>query len=322
MANATNVPYLPENFGELEPIRAKAAEAMTDKLRRQVAKALQGNDNAFSNDFQIDSPDELKYYPFSELINSYENETDLQRIDPKSVESILFGHNGIIRRRGGGAPAPLMEDIEIGFVDDRVNPIIGPIITSGRNRLVALQIFIHAAVPGARIDDVRLRCSTRKFKSRDDLARRIVQANTEARNMGRAETRERKAGAKGLNTSNRNSLIESLPSIAKVEDLATAFGGFIKLCAIEQSLNGLTLDQYSAAGVTAYGYLKKANKDLNKRVNANTAVLVDMADTACAAMPALLEQALADTSRGPKNSKLARLLAREVAKHHHLLIQA
>lgn len=321
MANASNVPYLPENFAELEPIRAKAVEQFPDKLKRQVVKALQGNDHAFSNEFQIDSADEQRTYTFHELINSYENETDLQRIDPKSVENILFGPNGLIRRRGGGSPAPLMEDIEIGFVDDRVNPVIGPVITSGRNRLVALQIFIASAVPGARIDDLRLRCSTKRFKSRDDMARRIVQANTEARNMGRAETRERRAGAKGLNTSSRSGLIESLPNITKIDDLATAFGGFIKLCAIEQSLNGLTLDQYSSAGVTAYGHLRKANKDLSKRISANTDELVKMADTACAALPALVVQAIADKSRGPKNSKLARLLAAEIAKRHQLLIQ-
>jgi hypothetical protein len=322
MTNATNVPYLLENFPELEPIRAKAAEVFPDKLKRQVIKALQGNDHAFSNEFQVDTADQQRTYTLEELINSYENEMDLQRIAPKSVEEILFGPNGLIRRRGGGAPAPLMEDIEIGFVDDRVNPVIGPVITSGRNRLLAIQVFITAAVPGARIDTIRIRCSTKKFKSRDDMARRIIQANTEARTMGRAEARERRAGAKGLNTSSRTSLIESLPSITKIDDLATAFGGFIKLCAIEQSLNGLTLDQYSAAGVTAYGHLRKANKDLSKRISADTDELVKMADTACGALPGLVVQAMADKSRGPKNSKLARLLASEIAKRHHLLIQA
>jgi len=322
MANAINVPYLLENFPELDPICAKAAELFPEKLKRKVVKALQGNDHAFSNEFQIDSADEQRTYTLSELISSYENETDLQRIAPKSVEEILFGPNGLIRRRGGGAPAPLMEDIEIGFVDDRCNPVIGPVITSGRNRLLAIQVFILTAVPGARIDTIRIRCSTKKFKSRDDMARRIIQANTEARTMGRAEARERRAGAKGLNTSSRASLIESLPSITKIEDLATAFGGFIKLCAIEKSLNGLTLDQYSAAGVTAYGHLRKANKDLSKRITDDTTQLVKMADTACAALPTLVTQAMEDKSRGPKNSKLARLLAAEIAKRHHLLIQA
>jgi len=322
MANAANVPYRPENFADLEPIQAKAAELMPEKLRRAVIKAIQGGDHQFSNEFQIDSADEQRSYTLQQLINSYENETDLQRIDPKSSDSILFGPNGMIRRRGGGSPALLTEDIEVGFIDDHFNPIVGPVITSGRNRLLALQIFIQAAAPGARYDSIKIRCSTRKFKSRDELARRIVQANTESRNMNRAETRERRAGAKGLNTASRAGLIDSLPNITKIDDLATAFGGFIKLCAIEQSLNGLTLDQYSAAGVTAYGHLRKANKGLNKRISDDTAVLVKMADSACAALPALVEQAMADKSRGPKNSKLARLLAAEIARRHQLLIQA
>jgi hypothetical protein len=322
MANAANVPYRPENFADLEPIQAKAAELMPEKLKRAVFKAVQGGDHQFSNEFQIDSADEQRSYALQQLINSYENETDLQRIDPKSSESILFGPNGMIRRRGGGSPALLTEDIEVGYIDDRFNPIIGPVITSGRNRLLALQIFIKAAAPGVRYDSIKIRCSTRNFKSRDELARRIVQANTESRNMNRAETRERRAGAKGLNTTSRAGLIDSLPNITKIDDLATAFGGFIKLCAIEQSLNGLTLDQYSAAGVTAYGHLRKANKGLNKRISDDTAVLVKMADSACAALPALVEQAMADKSRGPKNNKLARLLAAEIARRHQLLIQA
>lgn len=321
MANATNVPYLPENFAELNPIREQAAQVMPEKLKRALIKSIQGNDHQFSKDFQIDSADDQKTYTFQQLIGSYENETELQRVEPKSVDSILFGPNGMIRRRGGGAPSPLTEDIEVGFVDDRLNPVIGPVITSGRNRLLALQVLIHAAAPGARIDDIRIRCSTRRFKSRDDMARRIVQANTEARCMGRAEARERRAGAKGLNTASRSGLIDSLQNITKVEDLATAFGGFIKLCAIEQGLNGLTLDQYSAAGVTAYGHLRKANKGLNKSISDDTSVLVSMADTACAALPALVVRAMADNSRGPRNSKLARLLAAEVAKRHQLLIQ-
>lgn len=322
MANASNVPYLPENFPELEAIRAKAAAEMPDKLRRRIAAAIRGNDHAFSNDFQIDSVDNQKSYTIGELVDSYQNETDLQRIDPKSVESILFGPNGMIRRRGGGAPAPLMEDIEVGYVDDRITAPVGPNITSGRNRLLALQILIKAAIPEARLDDIRIRCNTRKFRSRDDMARRIIQANTEARNMSRAEARERKAGAAGLNTSNRESLVESLVQARKVADMATALGGFVKLCAIEQNLNGLTLDQYSAAGVTAFGRLRKANKDLNKQISEDTSKLVSMADTACAVLPSLVEQAMNDKSRGPRNSKLARLLANEIAKKHHLLIQA
>lgn len=47
-----------------------------------------------------------------------------------------------------------------------------------------------------------------------------------------------------------------------------------------------------------------------------------MAAALDAALPALVTQAMADKSRGPKNSKLARLLATEVARRHHLLIQA
>ena len=322
MANATNVPYLVENFPELASIQAKAAELMPDKLKRAIIKAIQGNDHQFSRDFQIDSADEQRSYTFEQLINSYENETDLQRIDPKSLELILFGPNGMIRRRGGGSPSPLTEDIEVGFIDDRLNPVIGPVITSGRNRLMSLQILIQAAAPGARLNDIRIRCSTRRFKSRDELTRRIVQANTEARNMGRAETRERRAGAKGLNLSGRTALVESLPTVTRIEDFATAFGGFVKLCSIEQNLNGLTLDQYSAAGVTAFGHLRKANKDLNKRITDDTSVLVNMADTACNVLPALVEVAMSDKSRGPRNSKLARLLANEIAKRHQLLIQA
>ena len=74
--------------------------------------------------------------------------------------------------------------------------------------------------------------------------------------------------------------------------------------------------------MTAYGHLRKANKDLGKRINANTDELIRMADTACAALPGFVDQVMADKARGPRNSKLARLLANEIAKRHQLLIQA
>lgn len=322
MTTAQNVPYRPENFPELEPIRAKAAAATPQTLRAKITRAVQGNDHAFSNEFQVDTTDQQRHYTIGDLANSYENETDLQRIDRKSIENILFGPNGMILRRGGGSASLLMEDIEVGIIDNKVDPVIGPIIVSGRNRLLAVQVLIDSAVPGARIDGLLLRCSTKRFKNRDQVSRRIIQANTESRNMSRAESRERKAGGSGLNTSSREGLIESLPNIHKMDDLATAFGGFVKICAIEQDLNGLTLDQYSAAGVTAYGHLRKANKDLSKRISTNTDELVKMADTACASLSVLVEQAMKDKSRGPRNSKLAKLLATEIAKRHHLLIQA
>lgn len=324
MANASNLPYLPENFTELEPIIKEAAEAMAaaPKLKARVIRALSGNDHAFSNEFQIDSNDTQRHYTFQELIDSYKNETDLQRIDPESVRTVLFGPNGMIRRRGGGSPSVLMEDIEVGFIIDRLIGVnIGPVMTSGRNRLIALQVFIKAAAPNALLEDVKIRCYTRKFNNRKEMADRIVQANSEPRNMSRAETRERKAGATGLVMSSREELADSLQFVQKVGDQATAFGGFVRLCAIEHNLDGLTLDQFAAAGVTAYGKLRKANRDLGREVKETPRRLADLAETACGALPQLVGQAVNDNGPGPKNSKLARLLADEVAKRHHLLIQ-
>lgn len=324
MAHSVNQTYDLANWPELNALLQRATETMGDSQRRELVGALDGRNGAsFSSYVQVGTTDERRFYTLGDLFQSSVNETSQQRIDPKAVEGVLFGPDGLIRCAGGGRAEHLMEDIEVAYIVRLSQGIeIGPIITSGRNRLMALQILIKAAAKEAVLDHVRLRCTTIHLPDRDSVERRIVAANMGSRTMAQAEVRERRAGGSGLNVSSRQALEASLIEAKSNKVYPAAFGALLKLCAIEQNLNGLTPDQYAAAGVTVYNSLLKANKGLNKTIDESTGELVKMADCACAHIPTALPQVEANKSRGSKSGKLAKILVRRVAEQFSLAVAA
>jgi hypothetical protein len=324
LAHSVNQTYNLANWPELNDLAARAAESMGESHRRDLTAALDGRNGAtVSGYLQVGTTDERRSYTLSELCQSSTNETSQQRIDPQAVEGILFGADGMIRRAGGGRAPHLMEDIEVAFiVKPSLGLEIGPIITSGRNRLMAAQILIKAAAKNALLDNVRIRCTTIHLPDRDSVERRIVAANMGSRNMAQAEVRERRAGGAGLNVSSRAALEASLLEVNSNKVYPAAFGALVKLHAIDQNLNGLTLDQYAATGVTVFNSLVKANKTLNKSVDTNTGLLVKMADCACSHIAAALPQVHANNSRGSKSGKLAKILVRRVAEQFELAVGA
>lgn len=314
MAQAKLVPYRIENFPEIAPILVKAQGQMSAKLRGEIIRAIDDGDDGFSRAFQLEAPatERQRTYTIGELANSHRNEEHYQRLDPELIDDILFGRLGMIRRTGGGSPMRLQRDILVGWiVRHSENVEVGPIIGGGRHRMMALQIMLRAAAPNASIDSLALRCMTRQFRTRDDLVRAVF-ADQEGRVMTRAEKREREAS--GLNMTSRDGLMASLPGL-KRDDYGTALGGFVKICAIEEGFNQLTLDQFAAAGVTAYNLLKKDNKGLNQRVHDSEGeLLIRFGEASCRNLGSLLPAVLADKkSKGPTNSKLARALARTLA---------
>jgi hypothetical protein len=322
MAHSSNQSYDLANWPELLPLLERATEQMGDNHRRDLVGALDGRNGAtLSGYLQVPTTDDRRSYTFGELCKSSVNETSQQRIDPKAVEGILFGADGLIRRAGGGRAPHLMEDIEVAYiVKPSLGVEIGPIITSGRNRLMGLQILVKAAAAEALIENARIRCTTIHLPDRDSVERRIVAANMGSRTMAQAEVRERRAGGSGLNVSSRAALEASLREAKSNRVYPAAFGAMLKLCAIEQNHNGLTPDQYAAAGVTVYNSLLKANKTLNKTIDGNTPQLVKMADCACAHIAMALPQVAANNSRGSKSGKLAKLLVRRVAEQFNLAV--
>jgi hypothetical protein len=322
MAIAKLVSYRIENFPELAPVLAKAQEQMSVKQKTEIIRAIDNGDDGFSRAFQLEAPSSecQRTYTFGELADSCLNEEHYQRLDVAPIEEVLFGRLGMIRRTGGGSPMRLQRDPLIGWIIRKSENVeIGPIIGGGRHRLMALQIMLRAAAPGANIDSLTIRCMTRFFRNRDELVRAVF-ADQEGRVMARAEKREREAT--GLNMTSREGLAASLGQL-KRDDYGTALGGFVKLCAIENGLDDLTLDQFAAAGVTAYNILKKENKGLNQKVHdTDGAMLVQFGDASCRALSSLLPSVMADRSRGPKNSKLAKALARTIAVQTNLICTA
>lgn len=313
MSTAFNKPYRLENFPELIPVLEKVKEAMTQKLRNEIRRAVDGLEDDFSRAFQISKPatEVSRSYTIAELAESYVHETDAQRLFPELIEDILLGRHGMVRRRGGGSPMPLGRDPLIGFIYRRSeNEEIGPIIAGGRHRFMALQIMLKAAVPEANIEKLTIRCQTCIFRNRDELVRAIF-LDQEGRTMSRAEKREREAGA--LQLTSIEDLRKSLAFVRR-DDYPTALGGYIRLCAIESGFDQMSLDQFAASGVTAFSLLKKSNKGLNQKVHeTNGRLLADMGEAACNCLPTVLPTVMSDTSRSPKKSKLAKAIARQVA---------
>ena len=323
MAHAVNQSYELANWPELNDLLAETEQKMTDTHRRELCQALDGHANALSSLIQVPLLDERRFYSLDTLIESASNETSQQRIDPAAVRGVLFGSDGLVRRAGGSRTLYLMEDIEVAYIVQRSSGVeIGPIITSGRNRLMAIQIMLKAAAPAANLGDIKLRCTTLHLTDRDSVERRIVLANMGSRTMSHAEARERRAGGKGLVVSSRAALIDSLLTVESNKAYPAAFGALVKLYAIENNLNGLTLDQYAATGVTTYNTLLKSNRDLNKRVDADTDFLVKMADADCGHLAAALPEVNASRERGAKSGKLAKVLVRKVADTFSLAVAA
>ena len=322
MAQAKLVSYRIENFPELVPLLAKAQEQMSAKQKAEIIRAIDNGDDGFSRAFQLEAPSSecQRTYTLGELADSYLNEEHYQRLNVAPIESVLFERLGMIRRTGGGSPMRLQRDPLIGFIVRKSENVeIGPIIAGGRHRLMALQIMLRAAAPSANIDSLAIRCMTRFFRNRDELVRAVF-ADQEGRVMARAEKREREAT--GLNMTSREGLAASLGQL-KRDDYGTALGGFVKLCAIENGLDDLTLDQFAAAGVTAYNILKKENKGLNQKVHdTDGTMLVQLGDASCRVLTSLLPSVMADRSKGPKNSKLAKALARTIAVQTNLICTA
>ena len=71
-----------------------------------------------------------------------------------------------------------------------------------------------------------------------------------------------------------------------------------------------------------YNALVKANKDLNRRVDADTDLLVKLADCACDHLQAALPEVEAIKARGAKAHKLAKILTRRVADRYQLSVAA
>jgi hypothetical protein len=252
-----------------------------------------------------------------ELCQSYQFEVTQQLIDPHAVEQILFGPDGLVRKAGGGRSPYLMEDIEVAFIQDGFKKI-GPVISSGRNRLLALQIILLAA--GAQyedIKDIKIRVSEIHVMDREELERRIISANTGSRAFSRAEIRERMGSSGGVVLTTRETIQSTIAGATNEKTFKAALGAWIKDAAIQSGLNQLKTAQYSDAGNSLWNQLSKANRPESKTfyswIKADTGRFLQIAKTAEAALPSSVEAIVLAKEGGMLSTKLAKRLAPAVA---------
>lgn len=319
-----NTSYELSNYEQLlGPVIAKA-EAEMNKAKGG-AGALKGKIQAsvragnFIGEHQVRKPEAGRQMAIEELCNSFVHETTTQLIDPSAVEKILFGPDGLIRKAGGGRSPYLMEDIEVGFITDPVaGTSVGPVITSGRNRTLALQIMLRAAgLAPAAIAALKVRVGVIQVATAEELQRRIISANTGSRDFSSAEVRERMGAAGGLQLLDRET-IKSTINLAKDEKaFKAAMGAWVKDAAMQAGLNGLTPAQYSNAGNSLWNQLAKKNRPEGKTfygwVKSETDRFVQIASAADHALPTAVAAVMAQKTAGPLATKLANVLVPVVA---------
>lgn len=325
--NATiKTSYLAENFSGLAPILERAKEHMdrakggAGVLKTKILKEVTST-GSLEHGFQVKKPDggsALRSFTFGELADSAANEVTAQSVDCNAVNDILFGRYGLIRKAGGGRAEYLMEDIEVAFIRDLIaGTQIGPIITSGRHRTLALQILLEAAgVKGFR--DVKVRCSVIELENQDQIQERIISANTGSRDFSRSEIRERIGSTSGVLLSSCESISATIVSANKKDDFKAAFSSYLKLLAAKTNANHFTPAQYSDAGNSLWNVLEKM------RPNGETFIgwiKVDKEARFDRLMQAVedhlqgaVSQAQHDPARGSKASKIAKALAPSVAR--------
>ena len=324
-----NTSYELSNYEQLlAPIIEKAIAEMNKTKDGAAVLKTKIEDSVRANNFigahQVRKPEPGRQMTIGELCESYKHETTLQVVDPAAVEKVLFGPDGLIRKAGGGRAPYLMEDIEVGYIKDPIaGKVIGPVITSGRNRTLALQVMLRAAgLTDSAIQMLAVRVGVIEVGEADELQRRIISANTGSRDFSRAETRERTSASGGLMLLDRDHIQRTVAFAKNELALKAAMGAWVKDAARATNLNSLTPAQYADTGVAIWNGLGKANKPEGKTfyswIKADTSRFVQIARVAEEALPMAVASATSNKTAGPLSSKLAKVLLPVIANRCNL----
>lgn len=260
MPSSIQASYEITKHPELLPVVDEVREKMRKGTRDDIVNCGQRGWADFAGMFQISKPGEAQTLTIGQLCESAQHETVSQALDIKAIRRILFGPNGLVHKAGGGAFPYLQEDIEVGFICNfMTGERKGPIVTSGRNRTIALQAFIMGAaeeITQAAVNQIPVRVSVVNFKTPQELQARIISANMGSRDMSRAEARERMASASGLDLRDTEGILRSWTFLSKEDGFRGALAAFIKLEAGEQNLQNLSPDQWSDTGTSLFNKLK------------------------------------------------------------------
>lgn len=325
MNATTKVAYDPSNFPALAPIREEAVKTLNApkggaKTLQDALQKLGKNGADLTADLQVAKPpggNALRTFTLGELADSAENEVVGQAVDPKAVNEILFGRYGLIRKTGGGRTDKLMEDIEVAYIKDfALGTTIGPIITSGRHRTLALQIMLEAAGI-ALYRDFTIRCSVINLNNQQQLQDRIISANIGSRTFDRAEIRERQGSTGAVILSSCEKIEATILQAENSSELKAAFASYLKLLATELQLNTFRPSQYADAGNNLWSQLEKLRPEggtFAKWIKADLeSRFRQVMSAARDGLPTAVNQALHNPAGGAKSSKIAKALAPMVA---------
>ena len=324
-----NTSYELSNYEQLlAPIIDKAIAEMNKEkggaavLKRDLLASIRANN--FIGAHQVRKPEPGRQMTIAELCDSFKHETTTQLIDPSAVEKVLFGPHGLIRKAGGGRYPYLMDDIEIGYIKDPIaGTVIGPVITSGRNRTLALQIMLRAAgLTDSAIAMLAVRVGVIEVATAEELQSRIITANTGPRDLPRSENRERMGSASGVMLLDRETIRNTISFGKNEATFKAAMGAWIKDAAVSAGLNGLAPAQYSDTGVAVCNGLNKANKPDGKTfyswIKADTTRFVQIARVVEEALPMAVASSHSNKAAGPLSSKLAKVLLPVIANRCNL----
>jgi len=313
-----NTSYEIKNYPELQPLVEKAKDYL--KTDKKFVEKL--GDSLFNNTFDINHQIKKDVKPrkikIGELCDSYRYESTTQQIEPKSVSDILFGSDGLIRKKGGGRFPYLMEDIEVAEVKTGTFEVDGPIISSGRNRVIALQILLQAAgATEEQIKNCEVRVNLVKMNSHEELQRRIISANTGSRTFSRAEIREREGARGGVVLLTKEKIKDTIVNAKNQKAFSAALGAYLKLSAAEIGDKYLTSAQYSTAGTNLWNKLSKEFRPNNGTfyayVKSNIRHFCSIAEQAESLLPLAIKNVKEDLSAGQKSVKLSKALFEPIA---------
>tara|TARA_R100001079_G_C4444470_1_gene150495 strand:+ start:246 stop:1268 length:1023 start_codon:yes stop_codon:yes gene_type:complete len=313
-----NTSYEIKNYPELRPVIEKAREHLKNDPKFVAKLGESVFQNTFDKNHQITKDVNPRKIKIGDLCQSYKYETTAQQIDPKSVNDILFGSDGLIKKKGGGRFPYLMEDIEVAEVKTGSFNFDGPIISSGRNRVLALQILLQAAgADEEQIKNCELRVNLVKMNSHEELQRRIISANTGSRTFSRAEIREREGARGGVVLLTKEKIKDTIINAKNQKAFSAALGAYLKLSAAEIGDTYLTSAQYSSAGTNLWNRLCKEFRPNNGTfyayVKSNIKHFHSIAEQAEQLLPSAIKKVQDDLSAGQKSIKLSKNLFEPIA---------
>jgi hypothetical protein len=164
---------------------------------------------------------------------------------------------------------------------------------------------------------LKVRVSVIQVATAEELQRRIISANTGARDFSRAEIRERLGASGGVQLLDRRTIAETISLAGSEKTFKAALGAWVKDAAISSGLDGLTPAQYSDAGNSLWNTLSKKNKPEGRTLYSwakeNTERFLTVARAAEEALPSAVAVVTSQKKAGALAPKLAAALAPVVA---------